>query len=852
MPAYIRKTSQCQKCPLRSQRRIWSYGEFGSGVAFFGEAGGIEEDNWGRTENYSSGRPFVGASGRLLRQAIAACGIKPESCWYGNLASDRFPNNDINSPEAQSAMACCRPGLFEEIEWLKQQGIRCIVALGAQPSLAFGLLDPQIRGGITAKRGSVVEKFGLPFLCTYHPSAMLRGGKRMGRTEDITWQQDINKAFLIARDGYHPPTENFNLFPTRSQWEAFVKEHTAKRSVLGFDIENTRREIVCAGFAPNESDCIVVPFLRQGGHQYWSADDRRSVEADMRFLLSMCPVIIQSATHELRYCPRFGFPIKHLHGDVLLAHYILHPELPHDLGYITSTFGSTPPDWKHEVQNSPDHILQQTDISLRRYNARDTVVLHQAHPALLRQLQMAGLTRKYEERLQLVRPAVRIMNAGMLLDESAQTTLHKELDKKVDLDSSQLRADFDLPSAFNFNSPQHMAALLYGERVGVDDLKKKLMEYDEPGSRKKKNTKGYRTLQGRFEAMTVDQMIIPPAFTPRLTDTGFTSVAEEALLSLRIACENRLDSVKSADPRLQDTALFLGRVAELIKVNHLLTSFTNFKPDPDGRIRCDLSLHKARTLRLASKEPNLQNVPKSCRHLFVTRPGWVMVVIDFSGIEVWMMALVSGDQVLLLQLQQGADVHGENTRLMLRIDKDHPDWDKARRAMKIWRFGGNYGGGLRTLYGQVRIEVPELELPWERFKEADDRYNEAHPQQAAWEKNLRESIVETRTLTTVFGFRRVFLGTDYEIQKEALATAIQSPAAEVANNTIIEADRLSPSHWEPMVPVHDAVGFMVPEAEVEACKQVLTQAASRRYTINGVTMSFPFKTSVGHNWAEVS
>ncbi|MFY9221560.1 MAG: uracil-DNA glycosylase [Blastocatellia bacterium] len=145
----------CGLCPQATQI-VFGEGNPQAELMFIGEAPGAEED--------ATGRPFVGAAGKLLDKIIAAIGFKREDVYITNVVKCRPPNNRKPTSDEMSA---CEPFLFNEIELVKP---KLIVTLGATPLTC--LLD--IKEGITKIRGQFYDFQGIPVMPTFHPAFLLR------------------------------------------------------------------------------------------------------------------------------------------------------------------------------------------------------------------------------------------------------------------------------------------------------------------------------------------------------------------------------------------------------------------------------------------------------------------------------------------------------------------------------------------------------------------------------------------------------------------------------------------------------------------------------------------------------
>lgn len=154
-----KKIAACSRCPLSQKRKnvVPGEGVINPAVLVVGEGPGADEDE--------QGRPFVGRAGQLLDKMLAAINLSREkNCFIANIVKCRPPMN--RDPEPQEAQAC-RSFLDAQIHVLKP---KMILALGRVAMR--NLLDTSI--GINQMRGRFVDFKGIPFMATYHPSALLR------------------------------------------------------------------------------------------------------------------------------------------------------------------------------------------------------------------------------------------------------------------------------------------------------------------------------------------------------------------------------------------------------------------------------------------------------------------------------------------------------------------------------------------------------------------------------------------------------------------------------------------------------------------------------------------------------
>lgn len=149
----------CKKCPelfaTRTQT-VFGVGNPNPEIVFIGEAPGGDEDK--------QGEPFVGKAGQLLNRILVKAGLKREEIYICNILKCRPPNN--RKPQAEECRNC-RPFLDRQLDLLAPKVILCLGGVAAN-----NLLGNTI--GITRLRGQLYDYNGIPVVCTYHPSYLLR------------------------------------------------------------------------------------------------------------------------------------------------------------------------------------------------------------------------------------------------------------------------------------------------------------------------------------------------------------------------------------------------------------------------------------------------------------------------------------------------------------------------------------------------------------------------------------------------------------------------------------------------------------------------------------------------------
>jgi DNA polymerase-1 len=276
---------------------------------------------------------------------------------------------------------------------------------------------------------------------------------------------------------------------------------------------------------------------------------------------------------------------------------------------------------------------------------------------------------------------------------------------------------------------------------------------------------------------------------------------------------------------------------------------------PDGRIHSTFNQTEARTGRLSSGEPNLQNIPirtelgSQMRAFFVARPGCVLVDADYSQIELRILAHITGDEHMQEAFRTGADIHRSTAAKIYRIPESQVT-PRLRSSAKAINFGIMYGKGAFSLSKDIGVSV----------KEADvflHNYLDAFPQVDAYMKNCIADAKEKGYCSTLFGRRRYLpelASTNFQVrasgERMARNTPIQGTAADVIKLAMVHVwRRLREEKMESrlILTVHDELIVEAPEAEAEKAGRIL-----REEMMGCVQYAVPLTAEVnqGKNWLE--
>ena len=276
---------------------------------------------------------------------------------------------------------------------------------------------------------------------------------------------------------------------------------------------------------------------------------------------------------------------------------------------------------------------------------------------------------------------------------------------------------------------------------------------------------------------------------------------------------------------------------------------------PDGRMHSTFNQTEARTGRLSSSEPNLQNIPirtklgSRLRQFFIAGPGCKLVDADYSQIELRILAHISGDETMKNAFLTGQDIHRSTAAKIygLPLEMVTP---QLRSSAKAVNFGIVYGIGAFSLARDIGVTV----------KEADDfikNYLATFPGVKEYMDSTIAAGREKGYVTTLFGRRRALpelASKNFNLrslgERMAMNTPIQGTAADVIKLAMVRVwRRLRDEKMESrlILTVHDELIVEAPEAEAAKAAAILQEEME-----GCVNYAVPLSTEVhqGKNWLE--
>ncbi|MDP6764135.1 MAG: DNA polymerase I [Planctomycetota bacterium] len=263
-------------------------------------------------------------------------------------------------------------------------------------------------------------------------------------------------------------------------------------------------------------------------------------------------------------------------------------------------------------------------------------------------------------------------------------------------------------------------------------------------------------------------------------------------------------------------------------------SLPTFVNEKTGRIHCSFSQVAAATGRLASSDPNLQNIPvrtergRRLREAFVPREAdehgeWVLLAADYSQVELRIMAHLSGDPAMVEAFEQGRDIHASTAAVVFGVEPDQVDRELRSRAKAI-NFGLLYGMGAARLARETGLTVVEA-------RAFIERYFDSFPTVREWIDGLLETAREKGWVETLMGRRRRIPELTSSsprarsfAENAAINTPVQGSAADIIKRAMIDLEarlEASPLAGRMLLQVHDELLLEVPCGELDETVEVV-------------------------------
>tara|TARA_B110000858_G_scaffold66436_1_gene77110 strand:- start:6838 stop:9663 length:2826 start_codon:yes stop_codon:yes gene_type:complete len=508
----------------------------------------------------------------------------------------------------------------------------------------------------------------------------------------------------------------------------------------------------------------------------------------------------QNLKYDLKVLHRYGIEVKGPCFDTMLAHYLINPDMRHNLSVLSETYLNYTPIAIETLIGKGKQKISMREVALDQqvaYAVEDADLCFQLAQQFKTELAAAGNESLFVD---MEAPLLRVL-AGMELEGiNLDVAFLNELSVTLDKDILQLEKDIyeAAGETFNIASPKQLGDILFGKMQLVEK--------------------------------------------PKKTKTGQYSTAEDVLSYL--AKEHKI----------------IAAVLAYRGLAKLKSTYVDALPlqvsAQTGRVHTDYMQTVAATGRLSSNNPNLQNIPirtergKQIRKAFIPRDQeHLLLAADYSQIELRIIAALSEEDNMIAAFKEGADIHAATAAKVFNVPLESVSREQRSHAKTV-NFGIIYGVSAFGLSNQTDLSRAES-------KALIDTYYESYPKLKAYMNSQVNFARENGYVETVLGRRRYLKDINANnaivrgaAERNAVNAPIQGSAADIIKLAMIAVQKALDDQklrTKMLLQVHDELVFDVYKPELEQVKALVKSAMENAFTL---TVPLDVELGVGENWLE--
>ena len=579
-----------------------------------------------------------------------------------------------------------------------------------------------------------------------------------------------------------------------------IRDFFLTKKILSLDTETTSTnaidaELVGLSFSVEEHQAFYVPIPPQRDEAQKILEIFRPVYENEEILK-----VGQNLKYDLEVLRNYNIELKGKMWDTMIAHYLIQPELRHNMDYMAEIYlhyqtihideliGPKGKNQRSMRELEPlqvyEYAAEDADITLQLKNKLELELKKHDAERLFYDIEMPLMPVLAEMEMNGVR-----IDTDSLAETSAQLTQRMvEIEQRI----------YELAGEhFNIASPKQVGDILFG--------KMKIIE------------------------------------KPKKTKTGQFVTSEEVLQQLRHKHEI-VDKILQHRGLKKLLGTYIDALPKLInpRTGHIHTSFNQTI---------------TATGRLSSSDPNLQNIPvrgedgKEIRKAFVPEPGCLFFSADYSQIELRVMAHLSGDENMIEVFREGKDLHATTAANIYKKDITEVTRDERTKSKRA-NFGIIYG---ITVFGLAeRLDIERAEA-----KQLIDGYFDTFPQVHDYMEKSKEIARQQGYVTTLFGRRRYLPDINSAnavvrgfAERNAINAPIQGTAADiikVAMIRIFQRFKTEGIKSKMILQVHDELNFSVLLEEKEQVERIVIEEMQGAFEMRVPLVA---DSGYGNNWLE--
>jgi DNA polymerase-1 len=609
----------------------------------------------------------------------------------------------------------------------------------------------------------------------------------------------------IQSSSHYATLENTEHFYQSIQGDFAVKllmQNLMNQTSVCFDTETT-------GIDALNAELVGMSFSFEKGKAFYVPFPENQVEAKVLvdkfkpfFESETIEKIGQNIKYDLKILSHYGVQIKGKLFDTMIAHYLINPDMRHNMDVLSETYLKySPKSIEDLIGKKGKNQKSMRDISLeeiKEYAAEDADVTFQLKQNFSPILDKAE-TKKLFDKIEI--PLIPVLAAMELEGINLDVPFLKSMSVEMAVESKALEQKIyeTAGEKFNLASPKQLGDILF------DKLK--------IGGAKQKKTK-----------------------------TGQYATGEEILSYL-----------EKDNPIVKDILEW----RQMVKLQSTyIDALPNQVDEKTGRVHTDYMQTVAATGRLSSNNPNLQNIPirtergRLIRKAFIARDeNYTLVSADYSQIELRIIAALSGEENMIKAFKNHEDIHKSTAAKVFNVPLEEVTKEQRSNAKTV-NFGIIYGVSAFGLSNQTSLSRKEA-------AELIDAYYATYPKLKSYMANQVDFARENGYVQTVLGRRRYLKDINSAnmmvksgAERNAVNAPIQGSAADIIKIAMINIHKkLVSENWKSkmLLQVHDELVFDVHNSELERIQPMIKHEME-----NAFIMDVPLDVEIGmgKNWLE--
>jgi DNA polymerase-1 len=609
----------------------------------------------------------------------------------------------------------------------------------------------------------------------------------------------------VKTNSFYATLETTNHNYTIIQGDLGIKlflQNLLNQTSVCFDTETTgidalNAELVGMSFSWQKGEAFYVPFPENQEEAQVLVDKFKPF-----FENENIEKIGQNIKYDLKILSNYGVQIKGKLFDTMIAHYLINPDMRHNMDVLSETYLKySPKSIEDLIGKKGKNQKSMRDVALeeiKEYAAEDADVTYQLKQNFSPILDKAETKKLFDE---IEIPLIPVLAAMELEGINLDVPFLKEMSIEMAKESSELEQKIyeTAGEKFNLASPKQLGDVLF------DKMK--------IGGAKQKKTK-----------------------------TGQYATGEEILSYLA-----------NDNPIVKDILDW----RQMVKLQSTyIDALPNQVDKKTGRVHTDYMQTVAATGRLSSNNPNLQNIPirtergRLIRKAFIARDeNYTLVSADYSQIELRIIAALSGEENMIKAFQNNEDIHRSTAAKVFNVPLEEVTKEQRSNAKTV-NFGIIYGVSAFGLSNQTSLSRKES-------AELIDAYYATYPKLKSYMSNQVDFAREHGYVQTVLGRRRYLKDINSAnmmvksgAERNAVNAPIQGSAADIIKIAMINIHKeLTSENWKSkmLLQVHDELVFDVHNSELEKIKPMIKHEMENAFKMD---VPLDVEIGVGKNWLE--